>query len=203
MAREGLPCPRPGRSRVSRLHVPMNSRTNMAQRAKIGQSRRPDAVISMVQVPVDGFDVKLLRLVQRNNRLTAEELSEKVGLSASACHRRLKRLRDKGVIEADIAVVSPEAVGRQLTMIVEVTLERERPDIMDEFKRSMLAKPEVMQCYYVTGDTDFFLILTARDMRHYEQFTKQFFFDNPNIRRFHTSVVMDRVKFGLYVPIED
>jgi Lrp/AsnC family leucine-responsive transcriptional regulator len=82
-------------------------------------------------------------------------------------------------------------------MIVDVTLERERPDIMDEFKRSMRATPEVMQCYYVTGDTDFILIVTARDMRHYEAFTNQFFFNNPNVRRFHTSVVMDRVKVRL------
>lgn len=149
----------------------------------------------------DAFDVKLLKIVQYDNRLTAEALSERVGLSPSACQRRLKRLRDEGVIEADISVISPEAVGRQLTMIVEVTLERERPDIMDEFKRSMIATPEVMQCYYVTGDTDFILILTARDMKHYEQFTKRFFFDNPNIRRFHTLVVMDRVKTGLYVPV--
>jgi len=149
----------------------------------------------------DAFDVKLLKIVQYDNRLTADALSERVGLSPSACQRRLKRLRDEGVIEADISVISPEAVGRQLTMIVEVTLERERPDIMDEFKRSMIATPEVMQCYYVTGDTDFILILTARDMKHYEQFTKRFFFDNPNIRRFHTLVVMDRVKTGLYVPV--
>lgn len=151
---------------------------------------------------IDEFDLKLLRFVQHNNRLTADELSSKVGLSPSACQRRLVRLRQEGVIERDIAVVSPEAVGRQLTMIVEVTLERERPDIMDEFRRSMIATPEVMQCYYVTGEADFILVLTARDMRHYEAFTKQFFFANPNIRRFHTMVVMDRVKAGLYVPID-
>lgn len=152
---------------------------------------------------MDTFDLKLLKLVQSNNRLTAEELSERVGLSPSACQRRLKRLRENRVIEADISVISPEAVGRRLTMIVEVTLERERPDIMDEFKRSMRSTPEVMQCYYVTGEVDSILVLTARDMRHYEQFTKKFFFDNPNIRRFHTMVVMDRVKIGLQVPLEE
>jgi Lrp/AsnC family leucine-responsive transcriptional regulator len=151
---------------------------------------------------LDEFDLRLLRLVQNNNRLTHDELGRAVGLSPSACQRRLARLRETGVIEADLAVVSPAAVGRQLTMIVDVTLERERPDIMDEFKRAMLATPEVMQCYYVTGDADFVLILTARDMPHYEAFTKQFFFANPNIRRFHTRVVMDRVKAGLFVPIE-
>lgn len=157
----------------------------------------------MQKPPLDDFDFRLLRLVQRNNRLTNDELGEAVGLSPSACQRRLAKMREHGVIEEDIAVVSPAAVGRQLTMIVDVTLERERPDMMDQFKRAMLATPEVMQCYYVTGDTDFILILTARDMRHYEEFTKQFFFANPNIRRFQTRVVMDRVKAGLFVPIDN
>jgi Lrp/AsnC family leucine-responsive transcriptional regulator len=152
---------------------------------------------------MDNFDLKLLALVQENNRLTAEQLGERVGLSASACHRRLKRLRDAGVIEADIAVIAPEAVGRSLTMIVEVSLEREHPHIVDAFKRSMRATPEVMQCYYVTGDADFIIVLTARDMRSYEHFTQRFFFDNPQVRRFRTFVVMDRTKVGLGVPLDD
>ena len=155
----------------------------------------------MFRTKLDVFDIKLLAEVQRNNRATADVLADKVGLSPSACLRRLKRLRDEGVIEADISVISPEAIGRTLTMVVEVTLERERPDIMDEFKRSMRQTPSVMQCYYVTGEIDFILVVTARDMRQYEEFTKQFFFENPNVRRFHTLVVMDRVKVGLSVPI--
>ena len=75
---------------------------------------------------LDEFDIKLLRFVQHNNRLTADELSGRVGLSPSACQRRLAKLRRSGVIERDIAVVSPIAVGRQLTMVVQVTLERTR-----------------------------------------------------------------------------
>jgi Lrp/AsnC family transcriptional regulator, leucine-responsive regulatory protein len=157
----------------------------------------------MPETVVDAFDIRLLNIVQRDNQVTAEGLSERVGLSPSACLRRLKRLRREGVIEAEIAVVAPEAVGRTLTMVVEVTLERERPDILDEFKKSMRATPEVMQCFYVTGETDFILIVTARDMRQYEAFTQRFFFNNPNVRRFHTMVVMDRVKTGLSVPLEE
>ena len=151
---------------------------------------------------MDEFDVAILNLVQQDARLTAEQLSRQIGLSPSACQRRLTKLRKGGVIEREISVVAPETVGRQLTMVVEVTLEREHPNIMAEFKQSMKATPEVMQCYYVTGEVDFILILTARDMQHYERFTRQFFFDNPNIKRFHTMVVMDRVKHGLAVPIE-
>ena len=152
---------------------------------------------------MDNFDRKLLGLVQRDNRLTADQLSDRVGLSPSACQRRLKRLRDNGIIAADVSIVSPEAVGRRLTMIVQVILEREQPDLIDAFKRSMRATPEVMQCYYVTGETDFVLILTVKDMPDYEDFTRRFFFENPNVMRFNTTMVMDRVKAGLQVPVDD
>ncbi len=151
---------------------------------------------------MDAFDAHLLQLVQQDNRLTAEQLGAAVGLSPTACQKRLKKLRDNKTIAADIAVLSPTAVGRRLTMVVEVTLERERPEILDEFKETMRATPEVMQCYYVTGNADFILILTARDMKDYEDFTRRFFFQNSNVRRFHTNVVMDSVKVGLSIPVQ-
>lgn len=151
---------------------------------------------------MDDFDRKLLTLLQENNRQTAEQLSEQVGLSPAACQKRIKRLRDNGVIARDISVLDPAAVGRRLTLIVEITLERERPEMLDEFKRKMMNTPEVMQCYYVTGNADFIIIVTARDMKDYEDFTRRFFFQNSNVRRFHTNVVMDNVKLGLSIPVE-
>ncbi|WP_366653784.1 Lrp/AsnC family transcriptional regulator [Fodinicurvata sp. EGI_FJ10296] len=151
---------------------------------------------------MDKFDARILDLVQRNNRMTAEDMGEAVGLSPAACQKRLKKLRDRGVIEADIAVLAPEAVSRGLTMIVEVSLERERAAFLDAFKASMLKAPEVMQCYYVTGSADFILILTVRDMQDYDAFTRRHFFAESNVSRFRTNVVMDRVKVGLSVPVE-
>jgi len=151
---------------------------------------------------MDTFDAKLLNLIQENNRLTTEQLSEAVGLSPTACQRRLKKFRENGTIARDIAIISPQAVGRRMTMIVQVSLEREQPEHLDKFKNSMLETPEVMQCYYVTGSADFILILTAKDMQDYEHFTRRFFLDNSNIRNFVTSVVMDHIKVGLSVPIE-
>jgi len=150
---------------------------------------------------VDEFDLKLLELVQENSRLTAEQLSETVGLSPTACQKRLKKMRDTGVITKDVSILNREIVGRSLTMIVEVTLERERPEFLDQFKETMLKTPEVMQCYYVTGNADFIVILTAKDMKDYEDFTRRFFFHNSNVKRFHTNVVMDNVKVGLSVPV--
>jgi len=151
---------------------------------------------------LDAFDRKLLNLMQTDTRRTAHELSEAVGLSPSACLRRLNKLRETGVIEAEIAVVSPAAVGHRLTMVVEVSLERERPDIMSDFKKAMRRTPEVIQCYYVTGEVDFILIVAVQSMSDYEAFTNDFLFNNKNIKRFNTLVVMDRVKVGLAVPIE-
>jgi Lrp/AsnC family transcriptional regulator, leucine-responsive regulatory protein len=105
------------------------------------------------------------------------------------------------VIEAEIAILIPDRVGRGLIMIVEVTLQDERTADLDRFKARMHAAPEVMQCYYVTGNADFILILSARDMADYEAFTRRHFFAEDNVLRFRTSAVMDRVKTGLAVPV--
>jgi Lrp/AsnC family leucine-responsive transcriptional regulator len=91
--------------------------------------------------------------------------------------------------------VAPDKLGKRLTMVVMVTVEREQPQLLDEFKRSMLSTREVSQCYYVTGDADFILIVNVEGMAEYESFTNRFLFENRNVRRFQTMVVMNRVKF--------
>jgi Lrp/AsnC family leucine-responsive transcriptional regulator len=150
---------------------------------------------------LDRIDIGILQAVQQNNRLTSEELGERVGLSATACQRRLRRLRAEGVIEADISVISPKAVGRPVSMLVLVSLERERADIVDKFKTAIRSTPEVMIGYYVTGDADFVLLITAKDMEDYEKFTRRFFYENHDIKGFKTMVVMDRVKASFALPI--
>lgn len=153
-------------------------------------------------MPLDRVDAALLAALQRNNRLTSEELAAVANLSPTACQRRLKRLRKEGIIEADVAIVSPKAVGRNITMIVLVSLERERHDIIDRFKKAIHDCRDVMTSYYVTGDADFVLVVTAESMESYEQFTRRFFYENQNIKGFKTLVVMDRVKVGFEVPID-
>jgi Lrp/AsnC family leucine-responsive transcriptional regulator len=150
---------------------------------------------------LDAIDIRILNLVQKNNRLTTEVLAEKTGLSATACQRRLKRLRAAGVIEADVSIISPQAVGRHVEMLVLVSLERERADIIDRFKKAIRTTPEVVNGFYVTGESDFALYITARDMQDYERFTRQFFYENPDIKGFKTLVIMDRVKAGLALPL--
>lgn len=154
-------------------------------------------------IEIDHLDARILDAVQKNNRLTSDELGALVGLSSTACQRRLKRLRSEGIIEGDYSVVSPKAVGRPVSMLVLVSLERERTDIIDRFKRSIRATPEIMVGLYVTGEVDFALLITARDMEDYERFTRRFFYENPDIKGFKTFVVMDRVKLGFAMPIAE
>ena len=148
---------------------------------------------------MDDTDSKILRLFQSNARLTADAISEEIGLSAPAVQKRLKKLRDTGVIEREIAVLDPARIGREMTIIVEVILERENSAHLDAFKRRMREASCVQQCYYTTGEADFVLILLVRDIKEYEAFTQTYFFDESNISRFKTSVVMDRVKVSLDV----
>lgn len=149
----------------------------------------------------DEFDKQLLRLLQQNNRLTAEELAEAVSLSASAVQRRLKKLRDEKVIEADVSIVSPGVAGIGITCIVDIVLERGSSRDLEKFKAAMLGCTEVMQCYFVTGTYDFVMIVNAGDMKQYEAFTKKHLMDNPNVKHFYTHVVMDKVKVGYSVAI--
>ncbi len=149
---------------------------------------------------IDEFDKKILQNVQRNNQLTSAQLADLVGLSPTSIQRRLSKLRASKVIEADISVVSPKAAGRPLMMLVAVELARERSDIIDRFKRAVRDRAEVMSAYYVTGETDFMLIVSAKDMADYEAFTRDFFYNNADIKGFKTTVVMDRIKASFSLP---
>ena len=126
---------------------------------------------------LDEFDLKLLDALQRNSRLTADELAKQVSLSPSSVQRRLRRLRAERIIDAEVAIILPDTVGRNLTVIVEVTLDTDR------------------------SKADFVLIVTAKDMQDYEEFADRFLARRRHVKHFHTSVVMRRVKWGVTVPV--
>ncbi|MBM7487887.1 Lrp/AsnC family leucine-responsive transcriptional regulator [Bradyrhizobium sp. USDA 3686] len=150
---------------------------------------------------LDSIDARLLDIVQRNNRLSSEELGAGVGLSASAVQRRLKRLRSEGVIEADVSVIFPKAIGRNVTALVLITFERGRADIVDRFKQAMRKMTDVMSAFYVTGQADFVLLVTADNLEDYEGLTRRLVSEHPDIKRFETLIVLDRVKAGFTLPI--
>lgn len=152
-------------------------------------------------VDLDRFDLAILDILQRDNATPQRAIGEAVNLSAPAVQRRIKRMEENGVIQANVAVVDPAKVGRAITIFVEVELESERSDLIDAAKKSFAAAPEVQQCYYVTGETDFILVVTVPTMSDYEELMRRLFFENPNVKRFRTIVAMDRVKVGLSVPL--
>lgn len=152
-------------------------------------------------IPLDSFDLAILDILQKDNSIPQRTIGEMVNLSAPAVQRRIRRLEEAGVIRANVAIIDPDMVGRPITVFVEVEVESERAELIDAAKAGFAALPEVQQCYYVTGEADFILVITIATMAEYEDLTRRLFFENHNVKRFRTFVAMDRVKVGLGVPI--
>jgi Lrp/AsnC family transcriptional regulator, leucine-responsive regulatory protein len=150
---------------------------------------------------LDSFDRRILERYQHDTQIPARAIGAAVGLSTAAVQRRLKRLRQMGVIQREVAEIAPRAVGFPVTCLVGVNLESERATEIERFKRKMSALPEVQQCYYVTGQIDFFLVVVAADMESYEAFTRRELLDEKNVASFTTYVALERVKTGMAVPL--
>ncbi|RDE07818.1 Lrp/AsnC family transcriptional regulator [Pelagibacterium lacus] len=151
---------------------------------------------------LDRFDMKLLQLVQVSNRTPQHVLAEEVGLSAPAIARRLQKLREQGVIQKDMAIIDAAAVGRPLTIIVQVTVEDESFALLDEIKERFRRCEQILHCHYVTGGTDFVLIVNVRDMEEYTQFTRTQFFELGNVKSFQTYVSMECIKANEGIPLD-
>lgn len=152
-------------------------------------------------VSLDPFDLAILDILQRDNTTPQRVIGEAVNLSAPAVQRRIRRMEDAGVIRANVAIIEPDAVGHPITIFVEVEIISETAELIEAAKREFASVPEVQQCYYVTGETDFMLVIIVPTMAAYEALTKRLFFQNNNVKRFRTFVAMDRVKAGLNVPL--
>ena len=151
---------------------------------------------------LDTLDRQILAILQRDTTMPQRTIGEVVNLSAPAVQRRIKRMTDAGVIQANVAVIDPRAVGQAITIVAEVELISETAEHIEAAKRAFAVAPEIQQCYYVTGEADFILIIVVPTMAEYENLTQRLFFGNGNVKRFRTSVAMDRVKVGLSIPIE-
>lgn len=150
---------------------------------------------------LDRFDRHLLNLVQEDASQTAEQLAAAVPLSVSAIQRRLKRLRETGIIQRDIAVVDPKQVGRPTFFIVALDVERERPELLAQLRRWLANEPMIRQAFYITGGSDFVLIVTAPDVDAYDALMSRLIAENANIRRFTTNVALGVIKRGLVIPV--
>lgn len=150
---------------------------------------------------LDRFDRQLLNLVQQDAGQTAEQLAEQVALSPSAIQRRLRRLREQGVIVRDAALVDPRKVGRPTFFIVSLQIERERPELLSQLRTWLAAQEHIQQAFYVTGEADFVLVITAPDTETYDALMARMVGENPNVKRFTTNVALSVVKRGLKIPV--
>lgn len=150
---------------------------------------------------LDAFDHKILRIIQKNNQTPQRDIGEMIGLSAAAVQRRIKKMRELRIIEKDVSVIDREKIGNNVTLLVEVFLDSEKIEQIDSIKKEFEKIPEIQQCYYVTGESDFFLVLVVPSMTYYENLTRKIFFSNENIKRFRTIVVMGITKNSLELPL--
>jgi Lrp/AsnC family leucine-responsive transcriptional regulator len=156
----------------------------------------------MKKPELDALDRKILDRYQLDTRTPAQTIGRAVGLSAAAVQRRIKHMRDAGVILAEVATIAPERVGYALTCLVGVRLQREGSAENRGFKAKMLRLRRVQQCYSVTGDVDFMLVVLSRDIHDFEAFAQATLYSDDNVRTFTTFVVLDRVKVSTATPVE-
>lgn len=149
---------------------------------------------------LDDADCRLLELVQKDARLPISELASSASISTASVHRRLKRLRESGIIRREVSEVDPEKAGFGITAIISVELERDKADLIGQFRKQALSENQVQHCYCVAGDADYIMIVIARDMPDYEAFTERFFLGKSVVRRFRSSIVVSRVKNDSFVP---
>ena len=154
------------------------------------------------EIKLDDFDLRLLKLLQKDALSNTEKMGEAVGLSPTATKRRANRLRKRGVITHDTAMVDPQYLGFNVFTLVFVNLERDRREIVNNFKKTIKQNSRIIQGFYITGDSDFVLLVASKTLADYEHFTQDFFWENPNIKSFKTMVIMDNIKVGFELPIE-
>ena len=155
------------------------------------------------RIRLDGIDRKLLNLVQQDSARPLVALGDAVGLSPSAVQRRLKRYRATGLIRREMVVLDTDTLPETMLACVLVSLDRESRRLHDAFQDRMRSSPEVQQCYDVSGDWDYLVIMVTEGMAHCRGLLDELFLEAPNIRRYTTLFVYDRVKVGLQVPLRN
>lgn len=152
---------------------------------------------------LDKVDRKLLNLLQKDNQIPTRVLADKVHISQPTCLRRLRELREAGIISADVAMVDPFALGYGLLAFLEVSLANQSDEYMLEFENRMAKETEVMQCYFVSGDYDYFLVVHVIDMDAYYQFVRRVISGSGNVRHFQSRFPMKRAKFSTGVAFDE
>ena len=150
---------------------------------------------------MDDFDVKLLRALQDDGRLTNYDLAERVGLSASQCSRRRSALEEEGVIEGYRAALSAQALGLDVIAFVQVTLATHSPDNSKRFAKLIDGLEEVQEAYSLTGQADYLVKIAVPDLKALSHILNDVFLPHESVAHLHSSIVLDRLKQTTQLPL--
>lgn len=161
----------------------------------------------MESITLDTIDLRLLDALQQDASQTNQQLAADLNLSPPTCLRRVQRLRNAGLIEREIALLSPErlsaVLGHGLQAVVEVSLDRQDAASLDAFERRVIADDAVQQCWRVSPGPDFVLVVAVRDMPGYQALTQRLFTADANVRNVKAFFSLKRAKFEPKLPLGD
>jgi Lrp/AsnC family leucine-responsive transcriptional regulator len=160
-----------------------------------------DMAAKTVEASADPVDLRILRLLQEDGRITNQDLASRAGLSPAACFDRVKRLRQSGVIAGYTALLDPAKLGRALLIFVEVVLDRTTDDVFTAFAAQVRDIPEVLECHMVAGGFDYLLKVRVADMAAYRRFLGEILTSIPGVRETRTYAVLEEVKATTKLPI--
>ena len=142
---------------------------------------------------MDALDIKLLKALQKDGRMSNAELADSVALSPSACHRRVQRLEREGVIRNYVALLNPRAVDRRATVFVEITLKGQADEILQAFERQVALIPDVLECHLMAGAADYLLKVVAQDTDDFARIHKQYLARLPGVAQMQSSFALRTV----------
>ena len=151
---------------------------------------------------LDPVDLKILRHLQDDGRMSINDLAGKVGLSPSPCLRRVRILEKAGVITRYVAVLDQRAVGLPVSVFISVKLEKQKEDLLDKFARTIARWPEVLECYLMTGPRDYWLRVVVPDLAAYERFLNTKLTRLEGIASIESSFALEQVKYTNVLPVE-
>lgn len=154
-----------------------------------------------MQVELDRSDLRILDLVQQHADLSAADLAERLGMTASTCWRRLSRLQDLGVIRRRVALLDREKVGLNVTVFSRVKLMAHGRDALARFEQAVREHPEILECYTMMGEIDFLLRIVVRDIKAYEAFFLDHLSKFPGVQSVNSSIAMAVVKETTTLPL--
>ena len=150
---------------------------------------------------LDRFDIAILNLVQENGLMSFAELSEQVGLSPSACHKRVSALRQSGVITRTVSLVDERKAGLETSVFVQATLKNQQQTTLTAFEKAVARHPEIMECYLMAGLSDYLLRILCGDGADYERIHTDILTQLPGVDRVVTNFAIRNVLRRTAVPI--